>query len=96
MPANQPFDLSLVTIDETKVAAKIACTLRKAERTMTTREYAAYRLHKQAHTYMFCATAFTAEYAAVRRFLANVARMPIKAVAGMQIHPKTRIFAGKR
>ncbi|KAJ3364727.1 hypothetical protein GGF31_008938 [Allomyces arbusculus] len=34
-------------------------------------------------------------HAAVFRFLANVAHMPITAVASTQIRPKTRVFAGK-
>ncbi|KAJ3353519.1 hypothetical protein GGF32_002965 [Allomyces javanicus] len=95
MPADQPFDLVPADFDETMVDAKVACASCQDEQTLTMPEYAVFRLHKQAHTCTSCSTAFTAEHAAVRRFLTIVKRAPLAAIAGTRIHPKTLMAMGK-
>ncbi|KNE71029.1 hypothetical protein AMAG_15285 [Allomyces macrogynus ATCC 38327] len=96
MPAGMPYDLTLADIDETKATGKIVCALCRVEQTLSMPEYAAFRLHGEKHTCTSCATSFTAEHAAVRRFLAKVARAPrLGMIAGMLQHPKTLEYVPK-
>ncbi|KAJ3369288.1 hypothetical protein GGF31_005388 [Allomyces arbusculus] len=95
MPADQPFDLTPADVDETKVTGVVVCPSCETKLALNMAEYAAFRLHKQAHACTSCTTSFTLENAAVRRFLTIVKRAPFSAVAGAQVHPKTYMFAGK-
>ncbi|KAJ3359327.1 hypothetical protein GGF32_009450 [Allomyces javanicus] len=63
-----------------------------AEQTLAMPECATFRLHKPSVTCTSCATTFTAEHVAVRRFLALATHILVTRLAGTQIHPKTRLF----
>ncbi|KNE54082.1 hypothetical protein AMAG_00082 [Allomyces macrogynus ATCC 38327] len=58
-------------------------------------EYAAFRLHKKTYACTECATAITAEHAAVRRFLTIVQHAPLASIAGTRLHPKAFMAMGK-
>ncbi|KAJ3355907.1 hypothetical protein GGF32_001768 [Allomyces javanicus] len=96
MPAGMAYDLTLTNVDETAVKGKIACASCRAEQILPMPEYAAFRLHGKKHACTECATAFTAEHLAVRRFLATLARASHPGmIAGALQHPKTLEFAPK-
>ncbi|KAJ3374407.1 putative kinase [Allomyces arbusculus] len=95
LPANQPYDLTLADVDETKATATIMCPSCSTVQTLSMAQCAALRLHAQSHSCTSCTTSFTAEHVAVRRFLTLVARVPVVHLAGTLTHPKTLMFAGK-
>ncbi|KNE64599.1 hypothetical protein AMAG_09955 [Allomyces macrogynus ATCC 38327] len=93
MPADEPYELHPVSIDESTATGKIAaCPSCKAEQTSTMPVDAAFRLHKKAAMCTSCATAFTVEHVAVHRFLTLAPRMPAISLAGTLTHPKTRLI----
>ncbi|KNE65573.1 hypothetical protein AMAG_09554 [Allomyces macrogynus ATCC 38327] len=95
LPANMPYEHTLASADETTATGTVKCASCFAEQSLAMPEYAAFRLHKGAHTCTECKTEFTSEQMAVRRFLARVARVKAPAMlAGTLTHPKTHVFVG--
>ncbi|KAJ3359027.1 hypothetical protein GGF31_004341, partial [Allomyces arbusculus] len=94
--ADLPYELSPAAVDEASMTGKVACPSCRTEQSLATPKYAAFRLHGQQHACTSCATSFTAEHVAVRKFLAHVARAPHAAsIASTQLHPKTHLLASK-
>ncbi|KNE63752.1 hypothetical protein AMAG_08835 [Allomyces macrogynus ATCC 38327] len=81
LPGGQPFDLTPANIEESKVMGAFVCPLCETKLSLATVEYAAFRLHKQTHMCASCTMEFTAEHAAVHRFLTIVKRGTLAAIA---------------